>query len=632
MKKIIIQVPPAVRYISQWKGFLDELPSGKVILNKRITDCGASHFFLVNDQPVVLCCPRTEILLSKNRQLTNTYLFRTEEDSKKKVTPFDLKNRLRDYLLRCRNPFSSIVPKILVTYDSLLYVTEVLMEESRLGDYTVIVDEFQCIYTDAPYKGDTEVEFVSNLKGFSRVIYLSATPYIEDYLDFSPEFSGMTYVELKWPNTVNPKINYEKMAAPVSAISKLIKKFRNEGYFESIPKDGTVLYAREAVFFLNKVSDIISVIKNNSLSADEVNVLCSDKNAKKLLLKTGMKKGHAPIEGERHKTFTFATRCVFEGTDFYSTNAYTYIFADPSIDSLALDISLDIHQILGRQRLDSNPFKYMATLYYKTKLVDPSSKQEFEDKVKAKDQATERLLKNFESADETTRKDLLDTYRSVSDSKRFKSNYISVVDDKVKGQAYLSKNTFVQMAEIRAWEIQSKQYGTTLDMLGTLGDEGFIPTKTSTGNDAIDQFLAEFRLDHQFPRQMKCYADFRDSRPDLASDLDLQICIPSVMAEYYRALGSDKLRVLKYREDYIKKELNNRKSHYHVAALIAGKFSPGTRLTNAQIKADLQEIYDSVGLKRTAKAKDIFLFDIKAKKTRIANSETGKRDLGYEFL
>lgn len=75
----------------------------------------------------------------------------------------------------------------------------------------------------------------------------------------------------------------------------------------------------------------------------------TDKNRAKLK-KIGFEIGKAPQAGEPRKPFTFVTKCSFEGTDFY-TQAYTYIFSNVTIDSMAVDVSLDLKQIMGRQRV-----------------------------------------------------------------------------------------------------------------------------------------------------------------------------------------------------------------------------------------------------------------------------------------
>ncbi len=64
--------------------------------------------------------------------------------------------------------------------------------------------------------------------------------------------------------------------------------------------------------------------------------------------------------------FTFCTRTVYLGADFYSECARSFIFSDSNIDTLAVDISDDLPQILGRQRLFENPWKNDAVFYYRS--------------------------------------------------------------------------------------------------------------------------------------------------------------------------------------------------------------------------------------------------------------------------
>lgn len=74
--------------------------------------------------------------------------------------------------------------KILVTYDSLDKVAGVLKNSGiKLEDWLVVVDEMQAIFYDAFMKPDVELEFTNGLKKFNDVVYLSATPYLEEYLD-----------------------------------------------------------------------------------------------------------------------------------------------------------------------------------------------------------------------------------------------------------------------------------------------------------------------------------------------------------------------------------------------------------------------------------------------------------------
>ena len=51
---------------------------------------------------------------------------------------------------------------------------------------------------DCQYKATTEYELYQVLRKFSTVVYLSATPYLESYLDMTEQFRNMTVYELLW--------------------------------------------------------------------------------------------------------------------------------------------------------------------------------------------------------------------------------------------------------------------------------------------------------------------------------------------------------------------------------------------------------------------------------------------------
>ena len=64
MNKIILNVPEGLKdnKLSNWEGFENYLPEGHIILNKKITGCGATTYYLKNDTPVILCCDRLQLL------------------------------------------------------------------------------------------------------------------------------------------------------------------------------------------------------------------------------------------------------------------------------------------------------------------------------------------------------------------------------------------------------------------------------------------------------------------------------------------------------------------------------------------------------------------------------------------
>jgi hypothetical protein len=63
-------------------------------------------------------------------------------------------------------------PKIITTFDSFHYVKEVLQEMEMLDDFRIIVDEQQSIIKDSAFKGNTIKNFLKELNGLNKVIYL----------------------------------------------------------------------------------------------------------------------------------------------------------------------------------------------------------------------------------------------------------------------------------------------------------------------------------------------------------------------------------------------------------------------------------------------------------------------------
>lgn len=409
IKQAPIVVPSGIRYLSQWGDF--SIPDHPCIINKKITGCGFTEYCITNNENVILCSPRRILLENKESQhVGQVYYVRNDIDlgpkvdidlnrEKNRVVSLSdsldsetisravrsLKNNVRSYISSCI--MNQIPIKILVTYDSFRLIKEAISELEPQGinidQFRVIIDEWQAIFVDSTFKSDTELEFVSQLQDLRKVCFVSATPYIEDYLNDLDEFKDLPYYELDWKTEEPLRVNspfIESHPCSKSIISfacDIIDQYRKgEGEIFSYMDNGQIyeIQSKEAVIYVNSVKNICDIIRKAGLTIDETNVLCSRDAANNKDVKSafGLKGkgievlGKVPKKGEPHKMFTLCTRTVYLGADFYSTNAKTYIFADANVNSLTVDISLDLPQILGRQRLDCNPWKNRAELYYRT--------------------------------------------------------------------------------------------------------------------------------------------------------------------------------------------------------------------------------------------------------------------------
>ena len=264
-----IYVPKEFKYLSDWHDLLNYLPQKeKYILNKVNTGCGGTTLFLNSSQPCILVSPRSNVLYSKAEQFPNAHLFRRKTDTSTAVAT--LKDRLRDYINSCFmiTPWGNqnrIIPKILVTIDSYPYVAEQLQYMGILDQFTVLVDEFQCLMSDSKFKGRTELEFLHNLRGVKSVCYMSATPIEENYINFFPDFDDVQcYYKLIWDPSVleSPNLDmrpYKPKQSSRGICKEIIQDYRNRGFFAQKIINGNVVYSDEVVIFLNDVRTLINL-------------------------------------------------------------------------------------------------------------------------------------------------------------------------------------------------------------------------------------------------------------------------------------------------------------------------------------------------------------------------------------
>ena len=638
MKNIIkITIPEEIFYLGNYPELQTQLPKGSYVFNKVMTGCGATTMFLEDSVPTVLCSPRKELIRCKansDRFAGKVYLFGAGRGPAAKVIDKinDMKSYVQSLVLPPFNQFAPQVPKILVTYDSTKYVLQGLSEMGCLGNFRFVIDEFQTLWTDAAYRGSVVAELMENVRNLPFVVYLSATPYMEKYLDYMDEFKYLPYVELEWPesSTHITSIAYRRYhkGSPSKTIDQIIGKFRKYGYFEELMDGNNQLhYSTEAVIFVNDVRFIIKTIRRNNLSPNEVNIICGDsEDNMKRLNAENLSVGHAPKEGYPHATFTFATKASYEGTDFFSPCAYTYIFSNISnenISNMAVDISLDLPQIMGRQRLSSNFFRHNATFFYKTRpeFTEDQWKTYF-DKIRAKSEDTNAVINDFDNRqDETLRRVNIRKYMYSQKLENYENDYISVVLDRQTGQWKLVFNKYVMMNETRAWEVQSDQYTKGNRVMGSAQAAFY----TNGISDLVSSFICDFK--GSFEEKMRKYATFLDAHPECRELLQMQVQVPTSIKQYYNNLGTARLRALSWKETSIVVAELPVNANVDISSVVRQSFVVGRWYSLKDIKAMLQSVYDMHTPGKTAKATDIEkYFQCTPKKYAVG---PGKRENGY---
>ena len=568
----------------------------------------------------------------------------TEEDSSS--VPIDrfsemyrrLYSEIDEYCTR--RALESKPNKILVTYDSYRIVKDILISQGRFESFYTVIDEFQSILHDARFKSSTELGFMQHLNESPTSLFVSATPMMEDYMEMLDEFKDLPYYELDWGKEdplriVRPQLKTLTMQSVGVKAKEIIGKYLSGNFEKVIVERGStfeeVISNEAVVFYVNSVNYIISIIRNSRLLPEQCNILCSKtpENIKQIHKKLGSKWdiGRVPVEGEQHKMFTFCTRTVYLGADFYSKCARTFIFSDSNSSCLAVDISEDLPQILGRQRLNENPWKNSATFYYRpTADYNKMTREDLQKIIDRKLQATEKMLALYEKGTEEEKRVCAENYKKLAKSYNYSDDYVAV---NVSSDSTLIPvvNNLVRVNEIRAFNIQQVDYKDRFSVFNAL-------YLKSGGTEVSDKLYEEIKTYNSLKTIRDKYLFLCES--DLSHEEALKILeqIPDndAIKSSYLALGPNKLRALNYNKTYIDRELGiitfNRPN---LSNKIFEKFFEGDRMTTSEVKRRLNLIYKETGYAFKPKARDLRdYFDLKD--VKISDPVSGKRLNGLELL
>lgn len=680
---IVVEVPKGYRYISEIPNFkINDFPH---ILNKQIPGCGFTEYCIdpaKNSEDIILCSPRKILLKNKYDQhvgdvflVENKYEVesRTDKDltkiekekggsifteektptkeeieqaEKEKVGFFNgLREDLKKYIIGCR--FLKKPVKILVTYDSFRIVKDIIKSIDELDNFRVIVDEFQSIFTDSRFKPDTEMVFVKNLQEVKKLCYVSATPMMKKYLSQLEEFKDLPYYELDWevldPDRVRkPKLTLKSMRFMYTVVGPIIQKYLDGKFdyrFVKGANEGEVVKveSKEVVFYVNSVSNITNLIKRAKLKPDQVNILVANTpdNTKKIHKRLGRKFniGTVPLRDEPRKMFTFCTRTVYLGADFYSDNAQTVVLSDANIETLAVDISLDLPQILGRQRLIENPWKDEATVYFRY-LLDKSkvNKKSFDDKIKEKMGNTNGLLVAYdELKTDDSRYRISDCYWKIAKAYNYRDDYVAVnieEDPETGGPKLIPVvNNLVLVSERRAFDMQQTEYADRFTVFNEVGKVSTIEAMS----DKVSEFFEEYELRDSRQRKLKflCESFEKFDKSEWRYILDNLTEIH--FQEYIEVLGLEECKAQAYNTSLLNKKLDVLSfDKTKLNELILNEFIVGSTYPKSYIKIKLAELYNIVGYRATAKASDLEnLFTIKPKK---AKNEVGEWVNGFNII
>ncbi|MBE6300208.1 MAG: hypothetical protein E7083_07790 [Bacteroidales bacterium] len=612
-----IEVTPGVDYVNDWrdntgKYVLDDIIRvGKVIINKVVTGCGFTTYSLSNVLDTILISPRLKLILNKMEQFNKDeplcYYFNREKgyDGKQKTID-ELKTEFTLYQHECEQNKRPI--KILVTYDSFCALASML---ERYGiniskKFNITVDESHCLIKDIKLKEYSNKSvlstFIDRLFSYENVLFISATPVI-DYMREIEQFKNnyVCYYELGWNNIEQVVQRTYTCKSALNAFEQIYTNYtKNKGVFDTIHYPDGCAHSNEGVVFLNSVKEICKIlnkyiVKNRFIGINDVTIICADSKENLKELQKVHKKLNItrtiPKMGDSHTTWTFVTRTAFEGVDFYSLSASTYVIANYNVSSLSLDIASDIPQIIGRQRRKDNPFRNTVHLFYKDnkqQLYD----NEFVASQNYKMQESQNQIAIWNSAPMECKQIALnniDTY--------IKHNPNELYITTTSGEPVI--NNLLIVSERYCYDVIKNHHQWFIMSSNAYGRAYSMPVQELKDRLSKSQSLADaLRVAYDY---FVC--------ADTALKADYLMMLRNegynYVGYYYSSLSPERIKACGFNSTKLDTEIANNNAGHKISMYLPQYFEPGKVYTRKYIKEKLQEIYNNLGIKKSAKATDL---------------------------
>lgn len=629
VKKEPIIIDTGIEYLSDWKDnqgrlrFDNYLTNGRLIVNKVATGCGFTTYCLSNNEHTILVSPRVSLLRNKieqfNREEQLCYYFNREKDeSGTQIKSFDdLEN---DFVIYCQGCQQGNRPlKLLVTYDSLISLANMLEHRFKFdinAHFRIAIDEAHCLIKDVPLK---EYEnkcvlsnFISKIFQYEKLLFISATPIVK-YIEQIDEFKNnlVDYRELIWSNVNQVKTQTYSCRSPLDAFNQIYKRYAKNStpsgfhFFDVIYRGGSPSYSTEAVIFLNSVKEIGVILnkyinKKKLIDIQDVSIICAQTKENIDRLHTKVDKNiniltSIPKYGQRHTTWTFVTRTAFEGVDFYSQCASSYVVANYNVESLCIDIASDIPQIIGRQRVKSNPFRETLHIFF-TNNARVINDAQFEANQLKKMEEAKNQIAIWKSAPDFAKGTALDNINILIVKSEFPM-YVKTVN------GYPEINNLTKIAEQYCRDIL-KNHTSWFVMSSTALSRNLYNAPVQ---NLKDELTLSFAVKPSMTRIKKAHEYFL-LYPQYSAEIFQMLHNEGFndIARYFSSLSLDRIKANGFDTSKMDNEIANLNKKSAVdPKIVASKFKQGEVYSKKAVKEILQDLYNSLGIKQTAKANEL---------------------------
>ena len=616
-----VKVSPGIEFVNDWREHNGQyqieryVSSGRVIINKMVTGCGFTTYCLCNGYDTILIAPRLRLIQDKleqaNKNSQECFYFNREKDDKgnqlKSIN--DLQTEFQSYrwIRKCNSNPKPL--KILVTYDSFCRLADMLENDfgcNISNDFRIAIDESHSLIKDVKLKEFHNKcvlsQFIARLFNYDNLLFISATPII-DYVGCIPEFqnNSVDYYELEWSNVTKVIQKPYRCKGAKDAFDQIYRYYvNNNGCFDA--KYNVGADSTEAVIFLNSVKDIASILnkyiaKQRLIDVADVTIICADNKENQAVLHK-IDKGlniikSIPKYGDPHTRWTFVTRTAFEGVDFYSPCASTYVIANYYIPSLSLDIASDIPQIIGRQRRKDNLFRDTIHIYYVNN-IDVVDDNEF---LKIQNEKMQNSLNQ------------IGLYKTTHPS--YQATAFSNLEHIINADPNsLYVTTVNGIPEINNLLIISEQY--CRDILKNQVNLFILSTNASgmIYRMEVQQLKTDLANVYSYwvsEERMRIIADYFQRYPSLRNEIFDMLRNEGYnqLGYYFSQLPIDRMKANRYRMSDMDREIAFKNQTQDIGSIVAATFVKGQVYSKQEVKGILQGIYNRLGLKQTAKATDL---------------------------
>lgn len=579
--------------ITSTSGYLEmeDLPHN-CIFNKVITGCGGTTVALSNNECYIIAVPTQELIknkIKKDDAGVGTYTLQNGETREIfglfGYSSYMMKKELRDYIE------SHEIKKIMCTYDKM----EMLLHFINPKDYRLLVDEYHTLLKAYSFREKAINRVFSTYRMYKSFCFMSATPIMPD---FKPSLlDDVEEVMAEWDNVEKITVNLQYSNKPFLTAANIINRYKADGFIEV---NGNKSY--EAFFFINSVNEICKILKHCNLTNDNARIICADTedNRKKL--------GDFNIStsNSANKQFTFITCKSFEGVDYFSDSAISFVVSSASAEHTKLAIDTDIPQIVGRIRSKNNPFRNkIVHIYNRTnKDIDLiTTFEEMTDITNRTEEAAKQQIEKYNKA--TTRAEKIAIKRLIN------NDLILETED---GIYY---NDAILKLDLYNFKVNQIIYKSGISVRTEYQERG-IQTTAITYNKEEGEIKTE--------NETKAIT-FKEAYLKAISCQDLvqrdQYLKVDLVKEAIEKLTPEEVRTARYTKKTVKELLiskNEKINQFTKAIKMIKKEMPYNEFVPvAKVKAMLANVYEILGIEKKAKATDITAFFYAKRATRRIN-------------